>query len=259
MPRKREAPPPHQAHRRVIRILPSPVSEASALPAPSKPAVTLNQVTKVFGRFAALREVTAQFQRGRVYAIFGENGAGKSTLLRIIAGLTKPTRGAVEFDAADAARREIGYMAHASMLYDELSGMENLRYFGGLYGLQDATHFADFMRQVGLDSQLARRVGDYSQGMRQRLSLARAIMHDPAMVLLDEPFSNLDATSSRHIAGLLSTMSASGKCVLVVTHQAGLLEGVADESLLISRGQVVAHAQGIAAGLNNNATQEPGA
>src|SRR5262249_58453433 len=130
--------------------------------AAAQPVVTLNQVTKLFGRFAALREVSAAFHDGSVYAIFGENGAGKSTLLRIIAGLAKPTRGEVA-----TARGEIGYMAHASMLYDELSGMENLRYFGGLYGLRDHRRFADLMQQVSLDPSLTRRVGDYSQGMRQ--------------------------------------------------------------------------------------------
>jgi ABC-type multidrug transport system ATPase subunit len=200
-----------------------------------------------------LREITAQFHRGRVYAIFGENGAGKSTLLRIAGGLTQPSRGDVLFEAAgEPAKQPIGYMAHASMLYDELSGMENLRYFGGLYGRHDNHRFEDLMQQVGLDAQLTRRVSDYSQGMRQRLSLARAIIHDPEIVLLDEPFSNLDSNSSRHIASLLSEMSASGKCVLVVTHQANLLDGVADESLSITRGQLAAHAQGIAAARNAN-------
>ena len=197
-----------------------------------------------------MRELSAEFQYGRVHAIFGENGAGKSTLLRIIAGLAKPTRGAVSFDSAmeRALPRNVAYMAHASMLYDELSGMENLRYFGGLYGIFDASHFEQLMRRVGLDPRLTRRVGDYSQGMRQRLSLARAIIHDPKVVLLDEPFSNLDAASSREIATLILEMRSAGKCVLVVTHQAGLLDGVADESLLLSGGRVLARAEGIAAG-----------
>jgi ABC-type multidrug transport system ATPase subunit len=148
---------------------------------------------------------------------------------------------------ADGAGQALGYMAHASMLYDELSGMENLRYFGGLYGLPDNGRYEALLRQVSLDPKLVRRVGDYSQGMRQRLSLARAIVHDPVLVLLDEPFSNLDAASSRNIASLLVEMRSAGKCVLVVTHQAALLEPVADESLLLTRGAIVARARGIAA------------
>lgn len=150
----------------------------------------------------------------------------------------------------------LGYMAHASMLYDELSGIENLRYFGGLYGLRNDGRYESLLRQVSLDPNLARRVGDYSQGMRQRLSLARAIVHDPKLVLLDEPFSNLDAASSRDIASLLAGMRSAGKCVLVVTHQAALLESVADESLLLTRGALVARGRGISAAIP---AQGPGA
>ena len=182
-----------------------------------------------------------------MYAIFGENGAGKSTLLRIIAGLSKPTRGRTAFDsAAEAATAQsVGYMAHASMLYDELNGMENLRYFGGLRGVTGPAQLHDLLRKVGLDPKLNRRVGDYSQGMRQRLSLARAVVHDPAVVLLDEPFSNLDTGSAQDLARLLGEMRSAGKCVLVVTHQPRLLEDVADESLLLAQGRIAARGLGI--------------
>jgi len=201
----------------------------------------------LFGRFAALRELSAEFQSGRLYAIFGENGAGKSTLLRIIAGLSKPTRGQVAFDSAAEASdaQNVGYMAHASMLYEELNSMENLRYFGGLRGVTGATQLQDLLRRVGLDPNLGRRVGDYSQGMRQRLSLARAVVHDPAVLLLDEPFSNLDAASAQDLARLLGEMRSAGKCVLVVTHQPRLLEDVADESLLLAQGRIAARGLGI--------------
>ena len=201
-----------------------------------------------------MRDVTAQFHRGRVCAIFGENGAGKSTLLRVVAGLTQPSGGTVW-----PHDQRVGYMAHASMLYDELSGMENMRYFGSLYSLRDDRRFEDLMQRVSLDPKLQRRIADYSQGMRQRLSLARAIIHDPEIVLLDEPFSNLDAHSSRDIAGLLLQMRNAGKCVVVVTHQASLLQGVADESLLITRGQLVTRAPGIAAVQSAANSGEPSA
>ena len=201
----------------------------------------------MFGRFAALRELSAEFQSSRLYAIFGENGAGKSTLLRLIAGLSKPTRGQIAFDPAAEASAEhsIGYMAHASMLYDELNGMENLRYFGGLRGVTGIAQLQDLLRRVGLDPKLGRRVGDYSQGMRQRLSLARAVVHDPAVILLDEPFSNLDAASAQDLARILGEMRSAGKCVLVVTHQPRLLEDVADESLLLAQGRIAARGLGI--------------
>src|SRR5919108_5865312 len=160
------------------------------------PLLTLENVSKLFGRFAALRHFSASVEPGRLYAIFGENGAGKSTLLRIVAGLARPTSGKLRF-ASEPPR--LGYMSHASMLYDELSAMENLRYFGSLYGLHTQVHLQIAMDSVGLDPRLERRVGDYSQGMRQRLSLARAVLHDPELLLLDEPFSNLDPDSAAAI------------------------------------------------------------
>ncbi len=170
-------------------------------------AVELQQVTKLFGRFAALRSVSAEFSSGRCYAIFGENGAGKSTLLRVIAGLARPTSGKVIFAGpAETLRQRVGYVAHASMLYDELSAMENLRYFGALYGIKDDEKFAAAIRSVELDPGLERHAGDYSQGMRQRLSLARMLMHDPEILLLDEPFSNLDVTSAREITLLIKKL-----------------------------------------------------
>jgi ABC-type multidrug transport system ATPase subunit len=203
---------------------------------------------KQFGRFAALRGVTAEFDAGRLHAILGDNGAGKTTLLRALAGLAQPTRGKISIfgKTPKDACREIGYMAHPSLLYDEMSGMENLRYFAGLYGIgvnkdarnKDARCEAA-IRAVHLDPQLARPVGQYSQGMRQRMSLARAILHDPRVLLLDEPFSNVDAHSAREMVGLLKSMRDAGKTVFVVTHQAALLEGVADEFVWMDAGQIV--------------------
>ena len=130
-------------------------------------------------------------------------------------------------------------MGHAPLLYDELSGMENLRYFAGLYGLHDDTVCRESMQRVGLDPGLDRRVGHYSQGMRQRLSLARAVLHDPELVLLDEPFSNVDVHSARDMAAVLGQMRDHGKTVFVVTHQAALMEQVADEFVHMSAGKIV--------------------
>ena len=166
---------------------------------PSVPLVAVSHLVKHFGRFAALRGVTAEFAGGRFYAILGDNGAGKTTLLRMLAGLAQPTRGQISVLGAGprAACREIGYMAHPSLLYDEMSGMENLRYFARLYGIAGDQRCEQAIRAVDLDPNLARPVGQYSQGMRQRMSLARAILHDPKILLLDEPFSNVDAPSAR--------------------------------------------------------------
>jgi ABC-type multidrug transport system ATPase subunit len=138
----------------------------------------------------------------------------------------------------------IGYMAHAPLLYDEMDAMENLRYFARLYGIAGDQRCAEVVRAVGLDPALPRRVGQYSQGMRQRLSLARAILNDPAIVLLDEPFSNVDVVSAREMVRLLGEMRDAGKTLFVVTHQPALLDGVADESVMMSAGQIVAREPG---------------
>ena len=219
---------------------------------PTAPVLELDSVSKLFGRVAALREVTAGFASGRLYGIFGENGAGKSTLLRLIAGLARPSRGRILrwlSDDLHAALARMGYMAHASLLYDELTALENLRYFAGLYGLADPRACRDAISSVGLDPVLARRVGDYSQGMRQRLSLARALLHNPDLLLLDEPFSNVDAVSAAAMAARLGRLRDAGKTIFVVTHQPAHLEAVADESLLISAGEIAARQPGIGAAL----------
>ncbi len=204
-------------------------------------AVRVTNVIKQFGRFAALRGVSAEFDQGRFHAILGDNGAGKTTLLRGLAGLAQPTQGTISIFGKDPreACRDIGYMAHPSLLYDEMSGMENLRYFAGLYGIAGESRCAEAIRAVGLDPELTRAVGQYSQGMRQRMSLARAILHDPKLLLLDEPFSNVDVHSAREMVGLLKSMRDTGKTIFVVTHQALLLEGVADEFVWMEAGQIV--------------------
>ena len=203
--------------------------------------IVVHNVIKQFGRFAALRGVTAEFDAARFHAILGDNGAGKTTLLRSLAGLALPTRGEISiFDKTPRdACRDLGYMAHPSLLYDEMSGMENLRYFARLYGIAGDGRLREVIRQVGLDPELSRPVGQYSQGMRQRMSLARAILHDPKVLLLDEPFSNVDGPSAREMVRLLKGMRDAGKTIFVVTHQALLLEGVADEFVWMEAGQIV--------------------
>jgi heme ABC exporter ATP-binding subunit CcmA len=205
------------------------------------PIITLTALVKQFGRFAALRGVSAEFAAGRLYVILGDNGAGKTTLLRALAGLAQPTRGSISILGTTDVRsvcHELGYMAHPSLLYEEMSGMENLRYFARLYGLADSSRDADNMTAVGLDPALARPVAQYSQGMRQRLSLARALLNDPKILLLDEPFSNVDVRSARAMVALLAQMRDNGKTIFVVTHQAALLEGAADEFVWMEAGQI---------------------
>ena len=210
-------------------------------PQPS-PIVVVSNLVKQFGRFAALRGITAEFAPGRLYALLGDNGAGKTTLLRTLAGLTRPTRGGISLWGTSDVRavcRDVGYMAHSSMLYDEMSGMENLRYFARLYGIEDDARCSQVIRAVKLDPALERPVGQYSQGMRQRMSLARALLNDPKILLLDEPFSNVDLRSARDMVSLLAEMRHAGKTLFVVTHQPALLERVADEFVWMEAGKIV--------------------
>jgi len=197
---------------------PAPKNSASASPA----SASLDKVSKLFGSFAALRQVSVDLEPGRCYVLIGENGAGKSTLLRILAGLLRPSFGTVKvFGGLDPhdARDRIGYMSHAPMLYDELTAQENLRYFASLYPGRPCLSPAEVLRQVGLDPDLPRTLGQYSQGMRQRTSLARVLLPVPELLLLDEPFSNMDVESVSQMVALLARFRQGNRTIVITTHQ----------------------------------------
>jgi heme ABC exporter ATP-binding subunit CcmA len=215
--------------------------------------VELEDVSKVYGSFAALRKVSLRLEASRCYVLLGENGAGKSTLLRLIAGLLKPTYGTVrlfgstgEASTPADARDRIGYMSHAPMLYDELSGVENLRYFASLYRGQPCLTPEAALISVGLDPALERKVGQYSQGMRQRTSLARVLLAQPELLLLDEPFSNMDAASAQQMLALVGRLRGEGKTVVLTTHQRELAEPIADFLLTLQAGSVASLMEGSA-------------
>src|ERR1700761_2135657 len=176
----------------------------------------LDNVSRLFGRFPALRKISISFAAGRCYVLLGENGAGKSTLLRILAGLLEPTTGTALMALDGKAERlvdqraRIGYMSHAPMLYDELTAVENLRYFAALYRTCACLTPEAALEAVSLDPALTRPGGQYSQGMRQRTSLARVLLPQPSLLLLDEPFSNMDAASAGKMIALLSRLRNSG-------------------------------------------------
>jgi heme ABC exporter ATP-binding subunit CcmA len=224
------------------------VMAASAIP--NMPVVDLTDASKIYGNFAALKKVTLSIQPGTCTVILGENGAGKSTLLRLIAGLITPTRGTITIFGGkpQEERKRIAYMSHAPMLYDELSAMENLTYFAGLHREEGCACVGSpemALRAVGLDPALTRPVGQYSQGMRQRTSLARVLQTDPQLLLLDEPFSNLDVSSVTHMVELLAdfrtwpTPDGGSRTILMTTHQAHLADPLADSTLTMRAGQVV--------------------
>ncbi|HEX4156149.1 MAG TPA: ABC transporter ATP-binding protein [Acidobacteriaceae bacterium] len=212
------------------------------------PAVELTNVSRLYGSFAALRGISLRVQPGAAILLLGENGAGKSTLLRLLSGLIAPTSGSVAIfdrDPRDQPDR-LALMSHAPMLYDELTGLENLRYFASLYsdGGRPKPDPAQALRDVGLDPALPRRVGDYSQGMRQRASLARVLMLSPDLLLLDEPFSNLDAASAQlmldRLRAFLSQPGPNGvqRTLILTTHQAELARPLATTTLKLHGGQL---------------------
>ncbi|NYF81099.1 ABC transporter ATP-binding protein [Granulicella arctica] len=225
-------------------------SAAAAPPIISSAVVQLTGASKIYGTFAALRNVTTSIAAGSCTVILGENGAGKSTLLRLIAGLITPTRGTVATFSStpQEQRRRIAYMSHAPMLYDELSAMENLAYFAGLHRDEGCNCVGSpemALRAVGLDPKLTRPVGQYSQGMRQRTSLARVLQTDPELLLLDEPFSNLDVESGAHMVELLAdfrTWPVAGggsRTILLTTHQARLADPIVDLTITMRAGQII--------------------
>jgi heme ABC exporter ATP-binding subunit CcmA len=200
-----------------------------------------DQVSKLFGVFAALRQVSVEFETGRCYVVLGENGAGKSTLLRILAGLLRPSFGRVTVFGThepQQARARIGYMSHAAMLYDELTAEENLRYFRSLYPGRACLSPAEALRQVGLDPALDRPLGQYSQGMRQRASLARVLLSAPELLLLDEPFSNMDAESAHQMVELLAGLRKGRRTIVLTTHQRELAAPIADRVLTLHAGRM---------------------
>ncbi len=216
------------------------------------PTAALRNVSKTFGTQAAIRNLTLTLSPGTITLILGENGAGKSTLLRLLAGLAAPTRGTLQvFGGAPAEHRHrIAYMSHAPMLYDELTARENLEYFARLAATSMLCACASgspemALRAVGLDPNLRIPVAQYSQGMRQRASLARVLQSDPELLLLDEPFSNLDVAGAQQMVELLADFRTwpgkqTARTIVLTTHQAHLATPIADRTLTITRGQLAA-------------------
>jgi len=202
--------------------------------------VQLENVSRLFGTFAALRKISLTLDAGRCYVLLGENGAGKSTLLRVMAGLLRPSYGTVRVLGQDPeqVRDRIGYMGHAPMLYDEYTAMENLQYFASLYRTRTCLSGEEALRSVGLDPALGRPIGQYSQGMRQRTSLARVLLSQPELLLLDEPFSNMDIGSAYQMLALLEKIKGQQRTIVLTTHQRELAAPLADAMITLVAGSV---------------------
>jgi len=204
------------------------------MPAPlggGRAALAVRGIERSFGHVRALRGISFTLEAGDSLAVFGPNGAGKTTLLRVLAGLLRPQRGEVLLDGvprarADAAhRREIGLIAHYSLLYDGLTAAENLDFYGRLYGVPDrAGAVARALDAVRLSDRAGDLVGTFSRGMVQRMAIARALLHEPRIVLLDEPFSGLDQRAAAALRDLLMRLRAERRTMVLVTHN--LDEGI---------------------------------
>ena len=209
----------------------------------SAAALEVDGVSKYYGDFPALRDIRLSIEPGSTVALLGRNGAGKTTLLRIIAGLSKASEGSVRIQNADvrpqATRRRIGVLGHGISLYDELSATENLVLFANLYGLEEPEKTADtWLARTGLDRVRDGLVREFSRGMRQRLAVARAFMHEPEVLLLDEPFTALDDRAIAVLQSLLADAHAAGRTIILSTHQLREALEVATHVALIQRGQL---------------------
>jgi len=207
-------------------------------------ALEIADVWKYYGDFPALREVALNVEPGSATALLGRNGAGKTTLLRIIAGLSRPSRGSIKIHGSEAreekTRRRIGVLGHGIALYDELSAIENLTLFGRLYGLPNPRKTADEMlERVGLGRVRDGLAREFSRGMRQRLAVGRAFLHDPEVLLLDEPFTSLDDRAIAVLQSMIKEMRDRGRTIIMSTHQLREALELASHVALLQRGQIV--------------------
>jgi heme exporter protein A len=193
-----------------------------------------------------LRGIDLRIEMGETVVIFGPNGAGKTTLLRILATLTRPSAGTVRFagvdinDAGPAVRRWIGLLAHQTYLYDDLTAEENLRFYGRMFDVPDLEERVDtVLRQVGLGDRRKDRVRVFSRGMQQRLALARAILHRPGLLLLDEPESGLDPAAAAGLRELLETVEQANRVVILTSHSIELGLDLASRVVLLVGGAIV--------------------
>ena len=211
---------------------------------PPEPAILeVVGLGKKFGPSAVLRSLDFSLRRGETLLLLGENGSGKSTLLRILAGLLRPTSGTLRLDghpfpsSNPASRGSVGLLSHTSYLYDELSLRENLVFAAKLHGVNDPNAAAALaMETVGLGSRADERVGRLSRGMLQRAAIARAFIHSPALLLVDEPFTALDALSAGRVREWLAERALSHRGIVLVTHQPAEVWDLATHVGVLARG-----------------------
>jgi heme ABC exporter ATP-binding subunit CcmA len=206
-------------------------------------AVKIDKVWKFYGDYPALRDVDFTVEQGSCLALLGRNGAGKTTLLKILAGLSKPAKGSITILGGDVANRDtrtrIGVLGHGIGIYEELTAFENLSLFAKLYGLTNPAQIAaSWLERVGLERMRDGLVREFSRGMRQRVAVARAFLHDPALLLLYEPFTSLDDRAIAVLQDLLRSARNAGHTIIMSTHQLREALELASDVALIVRGRL---------------------
>src|SRR6476620_8768792 len=206
-------------------------------------AVAVDGLWKFYGDYPALRDIRLEAGQGDCLALIGRNGAGKTTLLRTMAGFSRPGKGEVRIfgkpPRESETRRRMGFLGHGISVYDELSALENLTLFGKLCALPDPRRSAiEWLDRTGLDRVKHGLVREFSRGMRQRLAVARAFLHEPSVVLLDEPFTALDDKAIAVLQTLLRDARAEGRTIVMSTHQLREALELATHCVLIDRGKV---------------------
>jgi heme ABC exporter ATP-binding subunit CcmA len=207
--------------------------------------IETHNLVKAFGLQPVLRKLDLTIERGQFVALLGHNGSGKSTLLRMLAGLSKPTAGIIRVGGWElpkesaAVRAQIGMVSHKTLLYDNLTARENLLFFARMYNLSDQdARIQRGLERVGLVKRGHDLVRTYSRGMQQRLSIARALLHDPHVLLMDEPYTGLDQDAAAILDTLMQAAHAEGHTILMTTHELDRAARLAERAIILSRGVV---------------------
>jgi ABC-2 type transport system ATP-binding protein len=213
------------------------------------PIVALNQVAFSYGRGEVLHEISFTLYPGQVVGMLGPNGAGKSTTIKLIAGILAPGSGAISVvglplpEQAVAVKQRIGYVPEAAALFESLTGQEFLELAGRLHEVEEDTlqaRIREILETFGLSSDRVSRLDTYSKGMRQKILIAAALLHNPDLILLDEPLSGLDVNASIMVKDLIAALAAGGKTILYSSHVLDVVEKVCDRVLIIHQGSLIA-------------------
>ncbi|OLD69777.1 MAG: heme ABC exporter ATP-binding protein CcmA [Acidobacteria bacterium] len=209
-------------------------------------ALESEDIRKTFGHFTALAGVTLGVKRGEFLALFGRNGAGKTTFLKIAATLVRQSQGKLRVEGIDTreeperARRHIGFLSHNTYLYRDLNPVENLRFFSRLYGMPDSEErILALLDRVGLRRRASDPVRAFSRGLHQRLGIARVMLHDPSVILLDEPYTGLDANAVEILNQILDQAASAGKTIVLTSHDLEQGLRAATRAAIIDRGKIV--------------------